>query len=383
MVAFPTLEEEKIAALEAVSRALLETFKGRGYARIQPAILQPSEIFVDRSGEEIRRRTLELSDPAGRELCLRPDLTIPACRYQAESGKPYPARLCYRGPAFRFAEADEPAQFAQAGAELLGEPDRAKGDVEMMSLAAEALRAAGIAKFDAIVGDLELFSALVDALEVPAQWRSRLKRHFWRSGYFETLLARMVAGAANDAERAIERLHELKPAEIRPAVEALLDAEKNWPLAGRTREEIIARLMLQASDGAAPRLQQSAADIILAFLAVRGPAPRALDEIRALTKPLGGAMDKSIAAMAARIDALAGLGLDPARIAFVGHFGRNLEYYTGFVFEFWAPAGGGALEVAGGGRYDTLMESLGAPKGTTAVGCALAPEKILAAGGKA
>jgi ATP phosphoribosyltransferase regulatory subunit len=381
MPAFPTVEQDRIAALESISSALLSVFRARGYGRIKPSILQPSSIFVDRSGEEIRRRTLELTDPKGNELCLRPDLTIPACKYQVESGGSYPARLCYRGPAFRYSDGGVPTEFAQAGAELLGLEDRVKGETEMLSLAVEALRAVGIRNFKMIVGDLKLFATLVDSLEVPEQWRGRLKRHFWRTGYFEKLLARMVTGAANDAERAIEDLHALKPAELDAAIAALIDKEKAAPLAGRTRAEIAARLMLQASDGAAPRLKQSVADTILKFLAVRGSAHGALKEIRTLTKSLFVTMEKPIRAMEERLATLEKLGVNPSRISFVGHFGRNLEYYTGFVFEFWATAGGGALEVAGGGRYDTLMESLGAPRGTTAVGCALSPEKIFTCGG--
>ena len=73
---------------------------------------------------------------------------------------------------------------------------------------------------------------------------------------------------------------------------------------------------------------------------------------------------------------IAALGVDPASVRFVAHFGRNLEYYTGFVFEFWTQGG---VEIAGGGRYDTLMESLGAPRGTTAIGCAIRSERLLAA----
>jgi ATP phosphoribosyltransferase regulatory subunit len=378
MSAFPTLAEDRIEALEAISGTMLRAFKTRGYVRIQPSILQPSEIFVDRSGEEIRRRTLELTDPAGREVCLRPDLTIPACQYAVEAKLPLPARLCYRGPAFRWRKG-EAAAFAQTGAELVGQASRPEGDAEMLALAARALRACGLTHFRMIVGDLELFTTLVDTLEVPAQWRGRLKRHFWRTGYFERLLARMVAGASNAAERAIEDLHALKPEALRPAIEALIDKEADAPLAGRTRDEIAARLMLQASDGAAPRLSPAVADMLLQFLAVKGHARNAMVRIRDLTKPVAAAMEKPLAAMEARLDALEGMGVDPAHIAFVGHFGRNLEYYTGFVFEFWCEAGGGALEVAGGGRYDTLMETLGAPRGTTAIGCAMQPEKILMA----
>jgi len=375
MPASPTYGPEDIGALNKVADAVLGVFGARGYQRHEPAILQPAQIFVDRSGEEIRRRTYELTDPTGRELCLRPDLTIPTCKWQVESGNPYPARLCYHGLAFRHAPGA--GEFYQAGAELLGLADRAAGDVEMMSLAAEALRAAGLDQFDMIVGDLGLFATLVDALDVPAQWRGRLKRHFWRTGYFESLLARMVAGESSDAQRAVNALHDLKLMDLRPAIEALIDQEGEAPLGGRSREEIIDRLTVQASDGDAPRLDPGVAEMITAFLKVSGPGEAALEEIRTLTKPVAAKMVKPLAAMAERLRALKGLGVPPERIRFVAHFGRSLEYYTGFVFEFWTKAG----EVAGGGRYDTLLESLGAPRGTTAIGCAIRTERLVKARG--
>ncbi len=373
MPAFPTYGPEEIDALTGVSDAVLGIFKAHGYTRHEPAILQPAQLFVDRSGEEIRRRTYELSDPTGVELCLRPDLTIPTCKWQVESGNPFPARLCYHGMAFRHQPGA--GQFWPAGAELLGLADRTAGDVEMMGLAAEAVRAGGVEDFDMIVGDLGLFGTLVDALDVPAQWRGRLKRHFWRTGYFEQLLARMVAGESNDAQRAVDALQGLKLMELKPAIEALIEKEGDAPLGGRSREEIIERLTVQACDDGAPRLDPSVAGLITAFLEVSGPGEKAREEIRTLTKAVASKMVKPLAAMADRLRAIRSLGIPSERVRFVAHFGRNLEYYTGFVFEFWSKAG----EVAGGGRYDTLLESLGAPRGTTAIGCALRTERLIAA----
>jgi len=80
MPAFPYYNAPTIDALNSQAVALLKLFAARGYVREEPAVLQPAEIFLDRSGEEIRRRTFTLMDPSGRELCLRPDLTIPICR---------------------------------------------------------------------------------------------------------------------------------------------------------------------------------------------------------------------------------------------------------------------------------------------------------------
>src|SRR5215475_8336145 len=68
------------------------------YQRIAPPVLQPAEPFLDLGGEEIRRRMFLTSDPDGRELCLRPDLTIPvSCDYLTSPQAGKPAGYCYLG----------------------------------------------------------------------------------------------------------------------------------------------------------------------------------------------------------------------------------------------------------------------------------------------
>ena len=54
-------------------------------------------------------------------------------------------------------------------------------------------------------------------------------------------------------------------------------------------------------------------------------------------------------------------------INFVTNFGRDVEYYTGIVFEVFS----GTKEIASGGRYDDLLKSLGAKKRIPAVGAAI------------
>jgi ATP phosphoribosyltransferase regulatory subunit len=381
MVAFPYYGKQDLETLDAQASAILGAFQARGYVCEEPSVLQPADIFLDRSGEEIRRRTFTLTDPSGRDLCLRPDLTIPIC-YQAVKAKtPLPARICYNGPVFRHqpSEPHRPTQFFQAGAELLGLADRAAGETEIMTLTVEALRAAGLKDFSVKIGDLALFGALVDALDVPAQWRARLKRHFWRAGYFEALLARMTQGAASDAQRLLGSLGGLSESESRAAIEGLMDLVADAPQGARTREEIVERLMEQAADAAALRLDPRIADVITRLLAVSGTAEEALAEIRGLLQGAGITLDAPLAAMQARLTALKALGVAADKITFAARFGRNMEYYTGFVFELWARDKEGPVQLAGGGRYDTLLEMLGADQAVSAIGIAIRTERVLAA----
>jgi histidyl-tRNA synthetase len=57
---------------------------------------------------------------------------------------------------------------------------------------------------------------------------------------------------------------------------------------------------------------------------------------------------------------------------------RGLDYYTGTVFEVRGTTGelGAQNTLCGGGRYDTLVEELGGPKGTPAVGFAFGLERL-------
>ena len=55
-------------------------------------------------------------------------------------------------------------------------------------------------------------------------------------------------------------------------------------------------------------------------------------------------------------------------------FGRGMAYYTGRSFEIYAP--GMDRPIAAGGRYDDLLESLGAASPSPAVGGAIALERL-------
>jgi ATP phosphoribosyltransferase regulatory subunit len=367
MSAFPYYDAPAIGALNDQAVILLKLFMARGYTREEPSILQPADIFLDRYGEEIRRRTFTLTDPSGHDLCLRPDLTIPICKHAVDARVKFPARISYNGMAFRHQPGTplRPTQFFQAGVELLGLDDTVAGEAEILSLSFDALRAAGLADFEMRFGDLALFGALVDALELPAQWRARLKRHFWRAGYVETLLRRL----GQDGGKAPSRT----------GIEAELDRVSGAPVSGRTREEIIARALERGAETAALNLDPAIAGVITKLFGISGPAREAVDEIRALLATAGIKLDAPLAAMEKRLETITALGVDPSRVRFTAHFGRNLEYYTGFVFELWSRDAEGPVQVAGGGRYDALMETLGADSPVTAIGCALRTERMLVA----
>src|ERR1700676_1419575 len=141
------------AQAQAAAQALLASYGRAGYAQIEPPVLQPAEPFLDLSGEDIRRRMFLTTDPDGRELCLRPDLTIPVSRdYLASPAAGKAVGYCYLGPVFRPRD-NEPGEFLQAGIESFGRADIAAADAEMLALGLEAAGPYGLTPPATRLGD--------------------------------------------------------------------------------------------------------------------------------------------------------------------------------------------------------------------------------------
>lgn len=376
-------DSETLRAREALAASVRGGFEKEGYAPVSAPALQPANIFLDMSGEDIRRRMYVFTDPAGEELCLRPELTIPVCRLYLQEGGGA-KKLCSVGPVYRYQQrgSTKLREFTQAGLECLGAEDAEAADAEVMSLAARALADAGLKQYEVAMGDLALFDALVDALDLPPGWRSRLKRHFWRPDYFRELLDRLAKGDAGeetgDRQALISAIAGLDDAQAKDVIEDVLKLAGIAPVGGRTVEEVAERLIEQA-ELASSSVPKAAAKLISDFLAVSGTPRDSIAHIRALARNAGVSIEPAIERFERRLDLTAKAGVDLSRTHFATGFGRNMAYYTGFVFEFRVAALGQDAMICGGGRYDGLLSALGSEGPVPAVGCAVGIERLLAA----
>ncbi len=75
-----------------------------------------------------------------------------------------------------------------------------------MLLAVEAVRGAGLKDYGLRFGDIGLFYALLDALDLPERWRLKLRHYFWRPPVFHVLLAKLARGERPDGEGAAAEL---------------------------------------------------------------------------------------------------------------------------------------------------------------------------------
>lgn len=353
-------------------RALLEA---AGHAFVEPAVLQPVEPFVDLAGEDLRRRLFLTSAADGRELCLRPDYTIPVCRLHLDTGAAgRQARYAYLGPVFR-QRSQGPSEFLQAGAEWLGHADEEATDAEALARALEAAATLGLDRPTVAIGDEALFSAVVGALELTDAWRRRLTALFGDGPRLAAALDRLDGTAAPERAAVAGALAFAEPETARALVEDMLSIAGLSTVGGRGAGEIAERLAEQAAFAAGARPAPEAAAVLRRYLAIEASADTAADAVAAFaagvgtgTASLGEALAPALAAFRRRLDLLAERGVAASGLSFRASFGRPLDYYTGFMFELYDPARPDGAQVVGGGRYDRMLTLLGAEAPVPAVG---------------
>lgn len=285
-----------------LERALLAAFRAWGYGDVIPPSLEYADTFARRGSAELQAELCRFLDRDGSMLALRADMTIAVARLVGTRLHDWsmPQRFCYAGSVFRDVEprAGQQREFRQAGIELIGSAAHA-ADAEVLALTAQALHAVGLADFRIVLGQMQYFNGLLQALGLDAVQQKQLQAAVDRNS--EAELAAFLAEVAlpHAVERAVTELPTLSGADVN----GILDRA--------------------------------------AHLCLNGTMQAAVDNLRAICGVLSAH------------GMLHTVSLDLTEI-------HNLGYYTGITFEVLAPGVGHRL--ASGGRYDNLVGSFGAPQ---------------------
>lgn len=366
-----------ISAPDNAGGRLARLFGEAGATWLDLAVLHPVEPFLEAAGEDIRRRIFVTEGASGERFCLRPDFTIPVCRHHLAAGGGS-ARYAYEGLVFRRQAAGAPERL-ETGFEAIGGAGEAEDDAAALALAADGLAALGATGLAIRIGDIGLFTALLGALDLPGAWRRRLRRSFGVPALMAANLARLAepaesnGGQASAVEAEIAKAARAGDAK---ALEALvtdtLASHGHLPGAGRTAAEIAARYLDQLALSET-HLDPEILQILETYLAIDAPLAGAGDRLAAFAAEAGLDLARPLALFAVRAAAIGAL-MPTDTIRFAGGFGRPLDYYTGLVFQI--TAAGSDAPVAGGGRYDRLMEMLGAPAPVPAIGFAIRLDRL-------
>ncbi len=335
-----------------LSKAIIETFKKNGFVLLEPDVLLDSNFIIERSGEKFRSSMVTFDREDGKTMCLRPDLTVASCISFLQ--KKSSSKIYYSGQAYR-RSSKEGSNFIndQLGIEILGSKNQIKDDFKVISTILNSVKKIKRKKIKIKVSDISLFKSLINALDIPERWRLRLIRHFWRPSYFEELLRRLekntdIDAISFDADK--KRFYEMKKMSQKKLV------------AGRTISEILKRFEKKIKDPRSFKDGRQIVKVIKSFLKINCKLSK-LDE-KLLDFAKKNNLKKNIFKDFKSIQNLKKLNHE---IDFMTNFGREIEYYTGIVFEIFADK----KQIARGGRYNDLLKSLGAKKTIPAVGAAI------------
>ena len=335
-----------------LSEQIIKTFKSNGFVLSEPDVLLDSEYIIQRSGENFRRSMLTFENDDGKVMCLRPDLTVASCiKYLEKKSK---SKIYYSGQAYRRSNKKTSDLINdQLGIEILGSKNKLQDDYKVIKTILNSAEKIKSKKIEIKVGDISLFNSLINSLDMPERWKLRLIRHFWRPKYFEELLKRLEKNSDIDSvtfDTDKKRFYEMKK------------MEQDKVIAGRSISEILKRFDKKIKDPRSFNEGKQIVKIIRSFLKINCKLSKLDETLLDFAKKNN--LKENIFKEFKSIQNLKKLNI---KVNFITNFGRDIEYYTGIVFEIFS----GKKEIARGGRYDDLLKSLGAKKNIPAVGAAI------------
>lgn len=301
------------AARRALEARLRERFQRWGYQEVITPTLELEEVVALAGGQLTGRQLYRFVDREGQVVVLRPDWTAAVARLIAARLReaPLPLRLFYVGSVFRY-DRLRPDEPREFG----------QAGVELVGAASE----------------------MADAEVMALAWESCREAG---AG-----VPHLEVGHAGYVQALVELLPEPVRGEVRHAL-----VRRNLV----AFEELLRR----------PGVPEQAARMLTSAVESRGGADVVERALEGCDVPAARAALLSLRALVGHLRAL---GLEEHLAVDLGMV-KDLDYYTGAIFEVYAPGGGASL--ATGGRYDTLLARFGLPLPST--GFAVSLERVLQA----
>ena len=277
-------------AADAVSAC----FSKRGYELIDTPLLEETELFVRKSGGELTSRLYSFTDPGGNKVSLRPEFTSSVIRFfvQEQAWLSVPARLQYRGPVFRYESGvvEGFRQFTQVGVELVG-AGGVNADAEVISLAWEGLRRAGLERHLVRIGHLGVLRSILEsrglseparrfivsniqALKSGSEALRDLRAKAERVGLLKTGPDHAGAAEAIDGSGQASQM----------LMEDVLRESMPPPVGRRTTEQIVARLLRKIHRADDPNRFEDALELAAQLVGIEGPPEEVVDKARRVSK---------------------------------------------------------------------------------------------------
>ncbi|QIO22161.1 histidine--tRNA ligase [Haloarcula sp. JP-L23] len=302
---------EEMAARRWAMDTIEDVATRYGFREIETPALEPTQMYTDKSGEEIVEELYSFEDKGGRSVALTPELTPTVARMFVEKQQALskPVKWVSTRPFWRYEQVQQGRfrEFYQTNVDIFGSSDPA-ADAEVLAVAVDMLTDLGLTSedFEIRVSHRDILAGLLDSFDAEVDTREAIR--------------------AVDKRSKVDR---------EAYLDALVEAGLSYGQADSFDE------MLQSGE----------------------------DELDSLADITGSeAVAEATQNLRAVLDAAADFGVrDHLTLSLTT--ARGLDYYTGVVFECFDSTGEVSRSVFGGGRYDDLIEGFGGQP-TPAVGFA-------------
>ncbi len=306
---------DEAAEKRAIETQLANLFAHWGYDEVVTPTIEYLDTLTMGNGRSLEDGMFKFFDMNNRTLALRHEMTTPIARLAASRLKEHalPLKLSYVSNVYRYEQTQmgRQCEFYQAGVELMGSGS-ASADAEIIALAIQGLLGSGLKDFRICLGQVEFVNGLMEQYQIEEKTRNKIKKSIEKRDLV----------AFGSLVEALEI-----PATAKASIQKI-------------------PMLLGGED-----MLKGAYDI-----AINAQSRRALDnlsEIYGLLKMYG---------------------VEQYVIFDLGIL-RDFNYYTGMVFEAYAPGLG--FPLCGGGRYDGMLSDFG--NACPATGFAIGIERILLA----
>jgi histidyl-tRNA synthetase len=277
-----------------------------GFEEYDAPILEPTELFTTKSGEEITAQLFNFEDKGGRQVAMRPEMTPSLARMVGEHANTMkkPIKWFSIAEAFRYERPQKGRlrSFYQFNADLLGD-DTLQADAEVIALGIQALKNFRLTSDDFRVrlSDRRLWGLFIESCGV-------------QLNNIPAVLSIIDKIEREDEDKIVAKLNNISGINGKRLLDDILKLKNIRSL-----------------------------DEMVNFFSKRGTLSTEID---------GRIVDFSH--LLGKLEAFGMLDFISIDFGIV----RGLAYYTGFVFEIFEYSGQ-SRALAGGGRYDNLVEKLG------------------------
>lgn len=297
---------EDVARRNHVFRVWRQAATTFGFLEYDAPVLEPLELYKAKSGDEIEAQLFSFTDKGGREVALRPEMTPTVCRLVGARANALkrPIKWFSIGEFYRYERMQRGRGrcFFQLNADIFAEPGP-EAEIELIALLVQSFTAFGLTEED-------FFVRLSDR----NLWFFYLEKLGFDEAHTRSILS------------AVDKYEKLGDEAFKEFTTAF------GPLDPARKEKILAFLQVKSFDA------------LEAIVSAVDASEKLAARLRDWKKLIGG---------------LEAMGLSRFVVVDLGVV-RGLAYYTGFVFEAFDRKGD-LRALAGGGRYDDLVQKLGGP----------------------